>query len=73
MADLSLRRHGYGERIDEVLSEALNWIRREFNEKMEQMLIAASVEFVGGMQSAIDRLMPMLNPMMPMLNPKAGS
>jgi hypothetical protein len=58
LADLSLRHSGYGERVDNALSEALTWIRREFNADLERTLKAASAEFVGGMKRTVERLMP---------------
>ena len=45
LADLSLRRAGYGEAIDHCLSEALNGLRANLNEQFELELTRATERF----------------------------
>jgi hypothetical protein len=44
--DLSLRRNGYGERIDRELQTALSHMRGEFGEQLERWLLEASSRFL---------------------------
>jgi hypothetical protein len=54
LADLSLRRSGYGDQIDRILPEALNHVRAFCNEDRERELRAASKQVIPVLQAKME-------------------
>jgi hypothetical protein len=57
LADLSLRRSGFGDWIDAVLPDVLHRVQAECSESREAEFSAASTQFVAASQAAADKLM----------------
>lgn len=54
LVDLSLRRSGYGDCIDHILSEVLNQVRALCNENLERELRANGAQLIASLQTATE-------------------